>query len=149
MSAATTREEEEVGLMFYLLSKDLQQPLFDGGAELGPEQSAAGWKYFGTLSDSSGGMNLTQFQGQMQKVFARFIQQSRTEEGLASFIKGNLGDVIKSVQDIDVKIKRTTSKLVEKLLDSTPVFATAIFRLFGEMTSFPCFAIYCRWFNGG
>ncbi len=117
--------------MFFLLSKDLQQPLLDG-SELGQEQSVAGWKYFGTLSDASGGMNLSQFQIQMQKVAARLIQESRTEERLASFIKENLGSMATSIADFDAQIERTTKKLVEKLLESTSVFATAIFRLFGD-----------------
>ena len=117
--------------MFYLLSKDLQQPLFDEG-EIGPEQSVAGWKYFGKLSDASGGMNLSQFQIQMQKVGARMIQEFRIEESLVAFITDNVGGMMSSVPDLDAQVKRATKRLVAKCLDSTPVFATAIFRLFGD-----------------
>ena len=118
--------------MFYLLSKELDQPLFDGGEAGQWEQSVAGWKYFGTLSDASGGMNLSQFQIQMHKAVVRLIQESRMEERLALFITDNLGDMMSSVRDIDAQIKRTTKRLVAKFLDASPVFATAIFRLFGD-----------------
>ncbi len=120
--------------MFYLLSKDLKQPLFDD-EEIGQKQSVEGWKYFGTLSDASGGMNLAQFQVQMQKTIARFIEQYQVEDMLASFIKTNLS--ITSVPDIDVQITRTTKRLVAKILESTPVFAMAIFRLFGQLPPTP------------
>jgi hypothetical protein len=121
----------ELGKMLYMLSQceyeneDLPSP-WEISSD---EQAAAGWAYFSSLADSSGGINLDTFQTQLKKVFKKFMKTSGLQQEIAEFGM----DAIRTFVDSEQEAKEKVSKIIlDKMLEATPVFAKAIFRFFGE-----------------
>ena len=128
-----SRDEVEVGWTFYILRK-VNNEESELLGEVGNPQAEEGWKYFATLTDASGGMSLATFQDQVLKVARRAIKETDAVSQLENFIKQQAASQLEmSSSDIDQKISKTSSKFVEKMLNSTPVFATALFRFFGKI----------------
>ena len=127
----TTKDEIDLGHLFYLVSK-----LDDCGVlpkSHGTNQEAiAGWAYFSSLTDCSGGMTLPAFQGQISKLtkalFANLdIPGHLYRKGVEFLSSSGL-----SAEEVNKKAAKVTEKIITKLVDNTPVFATAIFGLFGK-----------------
>jgi Ca2+-binding EF-hand superfamily protein len=97
---------------------------------MGTEQAEEGWQYFDTLKDAYGGISLATFQEQVQKALSRAIKETNAPAMLSSQVSQGVGSMAGSVSDFDARVTKVTSKLIQKLLNSTPVFATAVFRLF-------------------
>ena len=118
----------ELGKMLYLLSKGEDEHLPPPWG-ISDEEAAAGWAYFSSLADSSGGINLDTFQTQLKKVFKKFMKTSGLQQEIAEFGM----DAIRTFVDSEQEAKEKVSKIIlDKMLEATPVFAKAIFRFFGE-----------------
>lgn len=125
-----TREEVEAGLVFYVLKRaDQDGDLF---GNMGIQEAEEGWAYFDVLKDASGGISASTFQEQVKKAVIRAVKEADAASLLANYIKGALGSFASSINDFEGKVLKVASKLIGKFVDATPVFATAVFRLFGK-----------------
>ena len=66
-------EYETLGKMFFILSKSEDETLLKPW-ELEEQDVSAGWVYFGSLTDSAGGITLITFQEQVRKIVKRTIK---------------------------------------------------------------------------
>jgi translation elongation factor EF-1beta len=121
----------ELGKMLYLLSKGDDEHLPPPWG-ISDEEAAAGWAYFSSLADSSGGINLDTFQTQLKKLVKRIIKEAELEQQIVAFGMMAIGTFVQSEQEATEKVSKMKSIILDKMLEATPVFAKAIFRFFGE-----------------
>ncbi len=123
-------------MLLALKRADMDVGLYLG--DVGPDEAEEGWAYFETLKDNYGGMSLPTFQEQVQKALRRAIKEigeTNAARTLAMQVYWALGSMglgsMAAESDFEERITKVTSKLIQKMLNATPVFATAVFRLFG------------------
>jgi hypothetical protein len=122
-----------VGSFFFLLSvlekSDKELPFF----EVNAKNSEMGWKYFQSLTDASGNMNLQIFQKVFRNLIAGFLNSQSSQ--IANFVSEFIQGFVDPEQDISRTVQTATQKVITKILDSALVFSAAIFQLFGNLLS--------------
>ena len=126
--------EFELGKMLFLLSKAEDEPL-PRLQSLSDEDVAAGWTYFASISDISGGVNLETFQAQVKKMVKRILKEMKVDEQISMFGMMAIGTFVHSEEEAREKVSKLTNMILDKMLEATPCFAKAVFRFFGENAS--------------
>jgi hypothetical protein len=120
-------ETDQAGRYFYLLSKaDIEGPL----PALGNANAQEGWAFFNSISSNGAGLGLDTYIAQMLRVSKRMIREAGIEKQVKDALKKALSEITVS----ESILKNTTEKLINLLLDSSPIFFTAVFRLFGDLS---------------
>lgn len=123
------RDEIDVGNFFFVLSKLDDPSQLPAPSDM---NASAGWEFFKTISDASGGVKLKTFQELFRKIAKRGIQEFHVDLQISSALINFISSFSNVTSKHQAIVQDTTSKFIEKLLDVTPVFSTAIFRLFGN-----------------
>ncbi len=121
-------------MLLALKRADMDVGLYLG--DVGPDEAEEGWAYFETLKDNYGGMSLPTFQEQVQKALRRAIKEigeTNAARMLAMQVYWALGSMgMAADSDFEERVTNAATKLIQKMHNATPVFATAVFRLFGK-----------------
>jgi translation elongation factor EF-1beta len=128
-------DEILVGRMLFLLSKGDDEPL-PRPWELSNEDMKAGWEYFVSIADTSGGISLETFQSEIKKIVKKVVKETGLEETIAMFGMMAIATFVHSEEEAEEKVSRIQSLILDKVSEATPIFSKAFFHLFGKRRSF-------------
>ena len=131
-------DEFKLGGILFMLSQGDDEPL-QMPWQVSESDAAAGWSYFASLTDSSGGVNLETFQNQVKKIVKKVIKATGLEEQITMFGMMAIGTFVQSEDEANEKVARMKKIILDKMLEATPCFAKAVFRFFGELNVYPLF----------
>ena len=122
------REEVEIGMILYLISK------FDDPTPLPtPKESdaEAGWRYLNTVIGQSDEISFDAFEVQVGKVINRGIFEFGVKEKILSLLNRFVGKYSVPSENVQTLPAEIAEKFVNWLTKFSPLLSSAIFCLFG------------------
>lgn len=77
-------------------------------------------------------MNLETFLDQIRRVAKRIVSDAGVDKQVEEFFSQIVGKLASPTARMQEIVKDTAAKFINLLLSATPVFSTALFRVFGD-----------------